>query len=341
MIMQAHKKTGKYQHYIQKKFLKNFSIKNEDKKYKLWVFRFDGKIFETTTEIAAENEFYSPAENYNEITLDRYITDYELKNTNKKLDFLLSEKCNKPIESNICASILLFYCFRSKFFRKYMHGMFSFKEKDIKNYLFKRHKEKIVDKIMEKTSLPEDEYIIFRNTMQYLVDSSSSFSEQFDILFNEFYIKHIVKDGYDNISIAINNDLLSLLEDNDDILMPKLHKALEKFKWHVEDVEFELILPDCIAVCVDKNGNFTPILGEINEETQHILMPISSKRILIGNRNENYYVDREVNSHFAKNSWDFFIANKFCLKLELLRSLIRTDAILNIEHITKTLVSNA
>ncbi|TWB77200.1 uncharacterized protein DUF4238 [Nitrospirillum amazonense] len=85
-------------------------------------------------------------------------------------------------------------------------------------------------------------------------------------------------------------------------------KYLSNFEWSVEDRE-ELILPDVVALSIDREGKFSPLIFTSTENTCAVIMPISRNRMLIGKEfgAEIISLD-EFNANAARNSGSFFVA---------------------------------
>jgi len=81
---------------------------------------------------------------------------------------------------------------------------------------------------------------------------------------------------------------------------------LATYTWQVEEVE-SVILPDCIAVCIETDGAWSPFLMAKKEHVSAILMPLSNTRMLIGTRDVGADWTSQLNEKLAACSEDFFV----------------------------------
>jgi hypothetical protein len=84
--------------------------------------------------------------------------------------------------------------------------------------------------------------------------------------------------------------------------------ALKELTWRVHDSPFDLILPDCIAIDWPSADKCRAFVYCPNTELAHVLMPVASRRYLIGAQDERLHDTSAINRALAKCSWRFFVA---------------------------------
>ena len=90
-------------------------------------------------------------------------------------------------------------------------------------------------------------------------------------------------------------------------------EGLAKLRWWKVHSSTSLILPDCIAVSSDSSleTGFAPYMTHSNDALEYVLVPIDSRQMLIGCRNQSNPEDRHVdnfNRIAVRCSIDFFLS---------------------------------
>jgi len=102
-------------------------------------------------------------------------------------------------------------------------------------------------------------------------------------------------------------------------------QALSQFSWRIQPVpEGNLILPDCVAVAIQSNGNGPqPYIMAGADEIDAVLCPICSNRLLVGRKGDVTLPDVQgFNEAAADCSHTFFVSATRTSKLEKLTERI-------------------
>ena len=102
-------------------------------------------------------------------------------------------------------------------------------------------------------------------------------------------------------------------------------KRMTEFEWRVVAAERDLILPDCIAISIMKDGTTAALMLSGFDDVSHILMPVSKDRILLGTRLSHFEIPEEINQMASCCCWDFFIAPSKSHDFSELRKNIRVQ----------------
>ncbi|MDB5718084.1 MAG: hypothetical protein JWM38_1511, partial [Sphingomonas bacterium] len=101
-------------------------------------------------------------------------------------------------------------------------------------------------------------------------------------------------------------------------------EKLSEYEWRVVGSPHPYVLPDCIAVAYDRDGNAFPLMFAEMETIDSIFAPLSSDRLLVGSRSAKAVPPSDLNDSFAACSWDFFVAESRTESFENLRRKLRT-----------------
>ena len=80
--------------------------------------------------------------------------------------------------------------------------------------------------------------------------------------------------------------------------------------WTIENVPAAgVILPDCVVIALDKNGNAAPIMFTGEDDIGAVMIPVSAKKLLVGRRADYAIpVTFKYNEAAARTSYSFFLS---------------------------------
>lgn len=120
------------------------------------------------------------------------------------------------------------------------------------------------------------------------------------------------------------------------------YNVLCEMCWKLEDVSDFVVLPDCVALCLDKNGYFNSlILAGVDVDA--VVMPITSRRLIVGRRRASEAVLNFVdfNRHAAAASQDFIISDRNGSFLESIQSSIGSSMLNTLAEAVSDVVNEA
>jgi len=101
---------------------------------------------------------------------------------------------------------------------------------------------------------------------------------------------------------------------------------LTQLDWHVLEGPSEgTILPDCVVLSLAADGRHGPYLHSDRENTQAVVLPLSSQKVLVGIPSAASLPDiAEINRISAASSQEFFLSSDHNPQIEALHSVIGT-----------------
>lgn len=95
--------------------------------------------------------------------------------------------------------------------------------------------------------------------------------------------------------------------------------------WQVRQADFDLLLPDCVAVEGTNVEDIRPLVFTPNEHVNTVFMPVTSRRVLVGHRDPLLVgLPPPINAMLAKCSQEYFVAQQRTKELEKLVPYIGT-----------------
>lgn len=329
--------SGRKQHFIPQSLLKGFAKAGAGKKLQVVVYPHGGPAFVAATDgIGAKRNFYSELDVEGMVeTLDDRITQYETPMADVLLD-LRAKNNLEDVANEQAAALVTHLIVRNDHFRKIAASagttLFAGLEDAVadqgvaaKMLGFDRNEPgKLFSDAIQKSwgesepmlralGFTRDEFEQFAfNTAK--LNFSSLHSQMLEPMRNAF------ADVSDKVSgIAASSQVRALEQD---IAPQKWIEKLSQYHWSVRDIEYGCILPDCIAICIATNGDSFPLIFSEDDAREFVVMPIASNRVLIGAAKEDL-LPVDLNSAFARCSWDFFVANRRDDYLDQLGSEVR------------------
>ena len=332
--------SGRKQHFIPQSLLRGFGL-SKGKNTCVVAYTHDRGIFTPGTDgIGAEREFYSEldVEGTGE-TLDDKITHYE-QNFPTILAQLRALDDGAPADTKAAAEFVTHLVVRNDHFRKTVTTG--------TEHLVEGMTEAFTDENQAKALLglnserPSDTFTVeFAKLWAQLgpeLAKRGLSEEQFHALafgavkseFPAFFAETVgpLKEMFGKMveqvpEVAANAQRSSLA---DGLSPPKRVEALSQFEWKVVHPATSVVLPDCVAVAVDVDGEVYPLMLAETEKVHTIYMPLSADRLLVGTQGERIEPSAGINEAFAACSWDFFIARDRTPELEHCQTLLRKRA---------------
>lgn len=313
----------KNQHIVPQFLQRNFSSNN-----KLFRHTKNKSFIVNITNNFSENEYYSerPYENSTELTLDQQITKKESDEHGPHLNYLLSLEIDKEFNMTEATSNFIYhFIFRNKKTIKslvesleYRFSQICSTENTVKEKIFERIKFKLI---------PE-----FR---------INQFNCNWEIIKKEFY------NSYDSvISQAFDYWFENKIEN-----LRKIHnicisdnKYLINFKFKI--LEGFFILPNTVLIAYNSKQTIN-YLPYVDCETEYILFPISSKKVLIIYKDIFPILDINLINEYLVSGSDEFCSeldekNPLIIKLKQHLNINKINDLLNedIEQVVKDNIKN-
>jgi hypothetical protein len=287
--------SGDYQHFIPQLLLKGFSTKAPDGSKCVWVFeRETAPALEQIKRMGGDIHFYSaPAKDGSE-TLDDAITKYENR-LGSLVRRLRKQKPGPIAEAEALAEAIAHLTIRTnsvrtvfsraakqmiakaagvftdpKHFRSLLglHG-------DIPSDHFRKMIAKWADEnpAFRQTGLPLGalERVLFSLAKENFARFFEESRPQMHAALAGIYLRaeSLASDGHKKALMA-------------GVVPDSRVEVLRKMQWEIVKVGQTLILPDCIAIGLDTEGNATPLLLMDADTIAVVAMPISARRLVVG-----------------------------------------------------------
>ncbi len=320
--------TGKNQHHIPQCLQRGFLFTK--KQEKTFVFRGVGPgCLERIKDVSSDEYFYSYPSDGGTKTLDEQITDYE-----NRLGILLgklrSAEINETVDACLAAEVVAHLTPRSAHTRKtFVYGakraMTLVKETiaDQNSMAFllgleapepaKTWHDRVAGFLeehphiklkLEALAIPEEllDRVMFMAVKEQFIISFGTMNSGFMDAFGGMF------DGLEELVRESHNKSLGKA------VIAESHKTLlSALNWKIRAAPLEgAILPDCVALGLGKEGTqFLPYLMTPSASVLVVIMPISTKKLLVGTRGDVFFPDlSNFNSDAVACSNELFIAAK-------------------------------
>lgn len=316
---------GKVQHEIPQLYQRGFQIPSADGKEQIYVYRRGAKPFISgINRSGAQSYFYSEPSKDGTRTLDDEITDYEghLATLVKELRAVgLGEQANATTAAEVIAHLTT----RNAHLRgAFAHGLTTmadsftelFSDEDAVRRLiglegpgvtdtFRGH---VVDRLAQQlpainpalANVPEE--LMTRIAYAMLREQFTSFytqqKGQIDVLIGMLSgeAKSVAADAHRKALAKSDTSNLRVAE-------------LSTLAWRVVATDEDLILPDCVALAVERDGQIHPLMMAKLSEIDTVFLPLTSRTVLIGSKREPPAFDvSEYNRAAAACSHVYFLA---------------------------------
>lgn len=330
--------SGKKQHYIPQALLRGFLADHKGKRGQAWVYKSGKSPYPSSIlDIAAERYFYSDLGQGTSKTLDDRITDYENR-LGRLLTNLRDAADGQLVDPLISAEVVAHLSFRGAYLRE----MFS----SGVHQLIEGASSSLSDLEIARSILGVDEH-----------DNTSLLANSIDGELNKIkdqlpsglpiplirrILLHSVREDFGNlygqVLPSIGTAFRQLVSEIPTIIRGGHAKALDSgmapdkrvsdlanLSWHVYQSRTALVLPDCVAISIDKDQTTAQpyLLGSI-ENIAAIMLPITSDQMLIGCPLDiaGRYNASGFNPHAARCSTVFFVSSENSEELHTLAESI-------------------
>lgn len=297
----------------------------------IWVYTSEGATLQRISKTAAEDHFYGKTkEGDGAPSLDDKITRYESERLGALINRLRNADVSQIVDPNDAAEVISHLAPRSSHFRDVLTmGMDTvidtaseiFSNVDLATSLIGLSGAKLSEFFSEQlrpelsqvvaatgTSIPISvmERMAFVHSRENFPHAFANFQQSLPSVFSDL---GVVSAG--NIRQK-HNEML-----DGSLFLDKRRVALAEMKWSlVEKDDFEFILPDCIAIGIDNNGVESSYAISAISDENIVVMPISSRRLLIGHRGDEIELNVEMlNETFSRCSEKFFLSNNYSEEL--------------------------
>lgn len=334
--------SGRKQHFIPQSLLRGFGREGKGKKTMVVAYTYGRGIFTSPTDgVGAEREFYSELSVAGgEPTLDDRITAYETSLA-KILQAMRGLPNKGSVEKFIAAEFVTHLIVRNDYFRKTMSTagaelLDGFSEAIMKEQVAKfffgfdgdAPSEMLSGEMAQEFSKYKDIFV------QAGIDEQQFAAVMFDLIKNNFRELHrkmiapavaSFRSMEPQIADAAANAQRRVLGERGLSPQPRVEK-LAVFDWKVIHTDVDLILPDCVAMALDEEGVFTPLMLAEFDQISTIFMPLATSRLLVGTHGSVKLDLDQLNAKMASCSWDFFVAAERTPAFETLQGKLRTRA---------------
>jgi hypothetical protein len=335
---------GRKQHYIPQVVQRAFEAARTGTKSQVFVFRKGRLAYLTSTEgAAAERDFYSNPLIDGKGALDDKITDFEADHLGPILRELRSIE-NDEVDPELAAITVAHLAFRTAHLRGAMATMVDSTLGQVKSII---EIPEAMRRFAGIDSMPSDSVMA-----EMVRDELSKFGlnawPEKDRKAIERMVIFRLRERFDDLVVHANGfmrDGLAAIETGMSGAVAKVHaralsnslvpqervRALRELNWHIIGADTQdrhFILPDCVVVASSTApGELKPFAMLSGEETAIVIMPLSSRQLLIGSGCATQVAQIEINLQLAKCSLDFFISSKHDEATRTLAESIGTCAV--------------
>lgn len=333
---------GRKQHFIPQSLLKGFGREGSGSKVQVVAFTFEHGIFPAATDgIGAARHFYSELSIAGEgDTLDDRITDHEQRFP-ETLAYFRGLSPDAQADTDLAAQFVTHLAVRNDHFRKSTSSAGAALIEGVADVLANEEQAQAFlgldgdappDAFSEEMSKAWDQYGPLLKQIGFSEENFQQFAfiyakENFTSFHKEMAgpLGSVLSGIATEVpSIAAKAHKRTLASD----LSPPLRvERMKAYSWRVNHMDTLLILPDCVATAFGSDGKAVPLILADPDEVQIVTMPLSSHRLLVGSLNEDGELPHNINEHFARSSWDFFVAAERTSELERLHGQLRAGVL--------------
>lgn len=327
--------TGSWQHEIPAFLQRGFGIRRSGQPNETWVFA-KGETPEPKpiTDTNADTHFYSEPSPDPWTTLDGKITKYETP----LADHVNAARRMQPgerLDSDIAAKVVTHLAVRTRHVRE----MFQRGLRDVAQGALNEFADSAtVQRVMGLDSLvPSD---IFSNSLRDELRRSGLAKEAPESLAVQIMFQ-LARERFDQFSPATMDGIrlvgTQIIENAANLIQQAHNSALTRvmetpehawdylrtLHWTVEAAVGPAILPDCVALAIDRDGTARPLPLANRETLANVLLPLSSKVLLVGVKTVNEKTNLvEFNQHAAACCYHHYQASANTPELANLSDLI-------------------
>ena len=318
---------GRKQHFIPQVVQRAFEAARSGTKSQVFVFRKGRSAYLTATDGAgAERDFYSNPLIDGEGALDDKITDFEGGHLAPMLrELRLSE--GGEADPELAAITVAHLAFRTAHLRSAMAGMMEGAVGQMQSLLdipdaLRRFAE--IDSMSSNSRLSE----LIRDDIAKLTSNVTSEKDRQTL---ERIVTFRVRERFDELVLQAHGtmrDGLEALGSNFSDSIPRAHaralseslvpqgrvRALRQLNWHIVTADSQarhFILPDCVVAARSAtSGQINAFATLSSDEAELVVMPLSSRQLLVGSKAVAPVQQVEINLQLARCSIEFFISSK-------------------------------
>ena len=313
--------TGPNQHYLPRFLQKPFGIR--PKRKEIWVFaRASAPEQKRLKEVGASDYFYADPAAEGERTLDDEITDIETP-VSRILSGMRSQPIGAAIDSTNAAEIVNHLVPRTAHVRVSMerglrmmsHGVQTILndderlqslmglDEDAPNEVFRQNLADKLDEIegLENLGLPIE--LIQRLAFFMAKENFTTLAADFLPMMRSAFATWLQASG--GLVRESHNKALAQISSS----KPRL-KLFEELSWTIVAAPHQgAILPDCVALAIDRAGQATPAMFADWDDLAAIVLPVSPEKLLVGASTDFDVTSLpDFNEAAARCSHDFFLA---------------------------------
>lgn len=339
---------GRKQHIIPKSFLKEFVTPAGNDK--LWLYRKtgDGPILVPRSTTARKKYFYSKPRKGGNLTLDDNITAYE-GGFALKLQKLRNLNVGDNADSLYVAEILTHLIVRNRHTRSVLHDGIS---QMLQVFIGPAPDIDILPRLSSREVGTEVRQALEEAIVDNNLEESTGLHQDSLVKIGHFYLREQLPKRMPQIQSDFDAFINTMQEKTPGIATGGHQKALEEsltpetrvsylsnLSWVIEDAPpGGAILPDCIALGLNQNNDWIPVILGDHSNFRAIVAPLAKDRFLVGRINCSDELDLgEFNKWAAAASFEFFWSHRIGEDLDQISSKIGLGS----KNIMKDLISNA
>lgn len=316
--------SGRKQHHIPQSVLRAFKTPSKGTKTQVWVFSKRKQFKAPTSDVAAERHFYSELSIDGTKTLDDLITDYENAFTAQIL-YLRNLPINSPADPISAAEAITHLTIRNAHLRNSFDGgirlliqqaidffcneqnvraLFGIDGNTFTPAITARLNEQLTnDPRFAATGLPHE--VLHKISFMAMKENFSQLMHD-NLFWMQMVLTQLAREMPTSMRAIHNEALLATL-------VPEARTTgLGKLHWIARQApENGLILPDCIALGIERHGQPQPLILSDLDKLDFVLMPLTPEKMLVGARRLDSSIALERFNHDAAAcSDDFIISNR-------------------------------
>lgn len=340
---------GKDQHYIPQFIQRGFKSRTSGKRDFAWLYRPGREPVERRIrKIGYHPEFYSPESNDPE-TLDARITAYE-NPLSIRVNQWRAAPSSCELDTRAAAELVTHLTLRTLSVRETFWKGFT----HLAGSLSERMKDK--DAVAQFIGLDsEDGDSLVVNRFDEAIMRNPLLRASFQLIgLPDALLKRILQSMfrehfsaiYDRMVTDVNRNLASFRPELEETVEESHNRAISELvedrgarddflalQWSLEIAPTAgFILPDCVAISIDREGKHAALFLDRTEDRRVVLLPISSDKMLVGLASDAVLPDvSDFNARAAACSNGYFIADRENEELERLSATIGgvTDSFVN------------
>lgn len=316
--------SGRKQHHIPQSVLRAFETPSKGTKTQVWVFSKRKQFKASTSDVAAERHFYSEPSIDGTTTLDDLITDYENAFT-IKFSYLRNLPINSPASATSAAEVVTHLTVRNAHLRnsfdsgirlliqqatdffcneQNVRALFGIDGNAFSPAMTVRLNEQLTSAPrFAATGLPDE--VLHKISFMAMKENFSQLMND-NLSWMQMVLIQLAREMPASMRAIHNEALLA-------VLVPGTRTTgLGKLHWIIRQAtENGLVLPDCIALGIERDGQPQPLILSDLDKLDFVLMPLTPEKMLVGARKLDSSITLERFNHDAAAcSDDFIISNR-------------------------------